>query len=149
MSSTLFVADLILSTCDVIQHDIQVSLLDHRMALSAACRQKRPGSLVPLSILQGMNRSALVFQTDLRFCAEAASVPLKSCCSGSPAGGKMCKRQLEAEILVMDCCFSLISNIPLFSCKKPWSALVEHSELWRHWSVLNNLNGQISWPAWL
>lgn len=66
-SSMLSDGDLIPSMCDVIQHDIQVCPLDHRMALSVVCLQKRTGSLVPSTFLQGINRSALVFQMDLGF----------------------------------------------------------------------------------
>lgn len=69
-------ADLIPSMSDVIQHDIQVCPLDHRMALSAVRLQKGTGSLVPSTFLQGINQSSLVFQMVLRFCTEAAKAPL-------------------------------------------------------------------------
>lgn len=61
--------------CDPTWH--RVCLLDHRMALSAVC-QKRPSSPVPSTVLQGTNRSSLLFKWSSGFSLSQQECPYRA-----------------------------------------------------------------------
>lgn len=61
--------------CDPTWH--RVCLLDHRMAISAVC-QKRPSSPVPSAVLQGTNRSSLLFKWSSGFSLSQQECPYRA-----------------------------------------------------------------------